>query len=491
MVTEPQLSITLRFVINFSETYPHPPRIVKMLQLTYENKFTRAAFTLVEIVIVIAIVVVIGIFAYTNLLGGKNSTDLATATTQIVASVRQVQSESASQSQGVAWGIHFANATNTTPYYAIFTGSSYASGTVQGKYLLPPTVAYVTSTLPVGSSEDVTFSKISGASSASTSIGLYLISNPSDVQDISISSIGQVSYGAAIGSSQQYIWVADGGNRVEKFNTSGVYQSQLGICSSGACVGTSTSGGFGGQDDNTGPAGVAIDSAGNIWVADPYANRVEKFNSSGVYQSQIGACSSGQCGHFPDGTNGAIFEPFDVAIDSAGNIWVADSDDARVEKFNSSGVYQSQLGICSSGACTATTTSGGFGSLWTGAQMAIDSGDNIWVTEWNNLTDQGNNRVDKFNSSGVYQYQLGCSSGKCASTSANGGFGNAMYNGGPWGVAIDSADNIWVGDPNDNRVEKFNSSGVYQSQLGICSSGACIATTTSGGLSGPSVIAIH
>jgi DNA-binding beta-propeller fold protein YncE/subtilisin family serine protease len=234
---------------------------------------------------------------------------------------------------------------------------------------------------------------------------------------------GQLSNptGIAIDSSGN-AWVVDNGNsRVEKFNSSGVYQSQFGTAGSG-------------NGQLSYPIGVAIDSAGNVWVADTENNRIEKFNSKGEYLSQFGKAGSG---------NGQFYSPEGIAIDSSGNVWVVDTGNSRVEKFNSSGVYQSQFGSYGSGNGQFAYPTG----------VAIDSSGNLWVT------DAVNNRVEKFNSSGVYQSQFG------SKGSGNGQLSN------PAGIAIDSAGNLWVADAANNRVQKFNSKGEYLNKFGVSGSG--------------------
>lgn len=149
---------------------------------------------MVEVIITLAIIVAAGVFAAINLFGQSNQTTLNSTASQVVALARQAQIDSAAQSKNAIWGIHFANTTNTTPYYAIFIGSSYASGTIQGYYPLPATVGYLSSTVPIGSSLDAIFSGVTGASSVSTTIGIYLITTPSLQQNISISGVGEVSY---------------------------------------------------------------------------------------------------------------------------------------------------------------------------------------------------------------------------------------------------------------------------------------------------------
>jgi DNA-binding beta-propeller fold protein YncE len=212
-------------------------------------------------------------------------------------------------------------------------------------------------------------------------------------------------------------WVVDAtNNRVQEFNRSGVYVSQFGTLGTGN-----------GQLHN--PQGIAIDGSGNIWVADATNNRMQEFNSSGVYVSQFGSYGSG---------NGQFAYPYGIAIDGSGNIWVADTTNNRVQKFNSSGVYVSQFG----------TYGTGNGQLYYPYGIAINGSGNIWVV------DHFNNRVQEFNSSGVYVSQFGTS-----------GSGNGQFSY-PYGIAIDGSGNIWVADATNNRVQEFNSSGVYVSKFG-------------------------
>ena len=141
--------------------------------------------------------------------------------------------------------------------------------------------------------------------------------------------------------------------------------------------------------------------------------------------------------------DGEFNNPLDITIDSSGNIYVVDFANNRVQKFNSSGVYQSQFGSAGSGD----------GEFDNPRDMAIDSSGNLYVSDWDN------ERIQKFNSSGVYQSQFGSR-----------GSGDGKFDD-PRGLAVDTDDNIYVADTRNSRVQKFNSSGVYQSQFGSNGSG--------------------
>jgi len=257
----------------------------------------------------------------------------------------------------------------------------------------------------------------------------------------------------------RYLYAADGGgNRVEVFNMSGSYLSQIGGCSSGDCASSVANGAF--SNANGQVDGIAIDSSGNIWVLDTTNNRVEEFNSSGTWLQTIpsSGCTNGTAPACPNSTaNGKFTQPTYITIDSSGNIYVSDQYNNRVEKLNSSGSFLLGIGAGYQGvggSVGATGTASGKFNAPEG--IKVDGSGNIWVV------DNQNNRVQKFNSSGTYVSQLGCASGTCSTSCANG-----KFSGNTEGLAIDASNNIWVGDNGCGRVEEFNSSGSYLSQFSV------------------------
>ncbi len=218
------------------------------------------------------------------------------------------------------------------------------------------------------------------------------------------------------------------------------------------------------------PRGAATDAAGNVWVADTENSRIEKFSPEGKYLSQFGTLGS---------SDGQLNHPKGIALDAAGRIWVADTNNNRIEEFSPKGRFLAKFGSLGTEA----------GKLKSPVGIAVDSGGNIWVA------DTANNRVQKFSSTGAYLAAYTSLSGPTAITTRgaliivadtannrivellNGtpptlfaqfgtlGSGNGQLNH-PEGVATDAAGKVWVSDTINNRIEQFSSEGKYTAQFG-------------------------
>lgn len=195
------------------------------------------------------------------------------------------------------------------------------------------------------------------------------------------------------------------------------------------------------------PNGAAVDSSGNVYIADTDNHRIQKFSASGVFVSSFGS----------SGVNNGLFSyPQAVAVDAAGNIYVADTGNNRIQKFNSSLTFLYAKGTSGSG-------NGQFSSI---NGIVLDASDNIYVTDGNL-----NARVQKFYiapSSFVYVSQWG-SSGTAPGQLSN-----------PQGIAVDAAGNTYVADTNNARIQKFNAAGssVAMWSAGTTPWGVAVDTTS-------------
>ncbi|KPA18527.1 hypothetical protein MHK_001255, partial [Candidatus Magnetomorum sp. HK-1] len=177
--------------------------------------------------------------------------------------------------------------------------------------------------------------------------------------------------------------------------------------------------------------GVAVDSAGKIYVADSSNNRVQVFTSSGSYDYSFGSAGTAV---------GEFNNPYDVAVDSTGKIFVSDRNNHRIQVFSNAGSYDYSIGTGTSG-----NTAGEFNSP---NGIAIDSSDNLYVA------DASNHRIQVFSNSGAYEYSIGTP-----------GSSTGQFNS-PVGVEVDPSGKIYVADFNNDRVQIFTSSGVYDYSIG-------------------------
>ena len=141
--------------------------------------------------------------------------------------------------------------------------------------------------------------------------------------------------------------------------------------------------------------------------------------------------------------NGQFNAPFGVAVDPSGNIYVSDQGNSRVEKFNSNGQFILKWGSSGTGDEQFDLPGG----------ITIDSAGNIYVA------DGRNHRIQKFDPSGNFLSKFG---------TFGQGDGQLYF---PAGLVIDSFGNIWLADTSNNRVQKFTSGGVFISKFGSAGSG--------------------
>jgi len=245
------------------------------------------------------------------------------------------------------------------------------------------------------------------------------------------------------------VYVADSGNSViRKVTPTGVVTTLAGSAGvSGSTDASGTAARF-----NT-PQGVATDSAGNVYVADANNNTIREITSAGVVTTLAGSAS------IPGSTDAtgaaASFSlPVGVATDGAGNVYVADANNHTIRKITPAGAVATLAGTA--GVTGRTDATGAAASFNFPRGVATDGAGNVYVA------DSGNSIIRKITPAGVVTTLAG--SGVFGSTDATGA---AATFGSPFGLAADSAGNVYVADSGNNIIRKITPAGVVTTLAGI------------------------
>ncbi len=187
------------------------------------------------------------------------------------------------------------------------------------------------------------------------------------------------------------------------------------------------------------PQGVAVDTSANVYVADAGNNRIRKITPAGNVTTIAGTLSHG----FADGndTLAQFNKPEGVAVDLAGNIYVADAGNNAIRKISPAGIVSTLAGSGAFGYADGTGTAAQFAGP---AGVAVDANGNVYVA------DEYNARIRKITPAGAVTTIAGTG----VFGFANGTGATAEFNY-PVGVAVDAAGNIYVADSGNNCIRKI------------------------------------
>ncbi len=202
------------------------------------------------------------------------------------------------------------------------------------------------------------------------------------------------------------------------------------------------------------PRGMAMDGAGNIYVADRMNHTIRKIASSGLVTTFAG--QPGNLGS-ADGVGGdaQFCEPAGVAVDGAGNVYVADAANYTIRKISRGGLVTTLAGTARSNGSTDGT--GSAARFYWPTSVAVDGTGNVYVADYYNST------IRKITSDGVVTTLAGLP-GSRGSTDGTGS--GARFNL-PSGVAVDGAGNIYVADSGNHVIRKITSAGVVTTLAGV------------------------
>ncbi|MEA2285259.1 MAG: tripartite motif-containing protein 71 [Solirubrobacteraceae bacterium] len=190
------------------------------------------------------------------------------------------------------------------------------------------------------------------------------------------------------------------------------------------------------------PDGVAVDSAGHVYVADRLNNRIQKFTAAGRFLDLWGG---------PAGAADRQFNaPYGVAVDGLGHVYVADTQNNRIQKLSSTGRFLAKWGHNGGDG----TPGVGNGEFTDPRGVAVDDAGNVYVA------DHGNNRVQKLSPTGRFLARWGANGGDGTAGSGNGEFRI------PRGIAVDHAGHVYVADKGNHRIQELSATGRFMRRWG-------------------------
>ena len=260
------------------------------------------------------------------------------------------------------------------------------------------------------------------------------------------------------------LYVADTGNQMIRTVTSAGMVSTL----------AGSAGNFGSLD-LTGasasfwnPQGVALDSSNNLYVSDSFNNTIRKVTPAGAVTTLAG--TAGSFGS-SDGTGAAarFWQPQGVAVDSGGNLYVADSANGTIRELASGAVVTTLAGSASTGSADGT---GGSARFYWPSGAAVDSSGNNYVADTENGT------IRTVTSAGV----VSTLAGSAGNYGTNDGTGSSARFYGPQAVAVGSASTLYVADTANNTIRKVTSAGVVTTLAGLAGTSGLTDGTGTGAL---------
>ena len=262
------------------------------------------------------------------------------------------------------------------------------------------------------------------------------------------------------------LFIADTGNqRIRKVDPAGTITSVAGNGHQGF-------GGDGGSATSAhlnNPSGLAVDASGNLFIADQDNNRIRKIDLTGMITTVAGGacpeppyCNPGFSGDGGPAASAQLYDPTGVAVDSEGNLFIADPWNGRVRKVDPTGTITTIAGNGNT-AGDGTTSFGGDGGPAASAQLNGPTGVAADMAGDFFIADAGNQRIRKVDAAGTITTVAGTGD---QNFGGDGGPATNAHLDNPVGVAVDATGNLFIADAGNNRIRKVDTAGMITTVAG-------------------------
>jgi trimeric autotransporter adhesin len=259
------------------------------------------------------------------------------------------------------------------------------------------------------------------------------------------------------------LFIADTGNHsIRRVSPSGIIATVAGNSS----IGYSGDGGPATRAQLRDPTDVAVDGSGNLFIADTGNHRIRRVSTDGIITTLAGTGSYGFSGDDGPANNAQLCQPSGVAMDTAGDLFIADSCNSRIRKVSPTAIITTVAG---GGLRNAFSGSGDGGPatsalLWYPAGVALDHRGNVFIA------DTGNHRIRKVTSNGTITTVAGTGTASgTASLSFSGDGGpatSAQLSVWPSSVAVDGEGNLFIADTGNRRIRRVSTAGIITTVAG-------------------------
>jgi sugar lactone lactonase YvrE len=244
------------------------------------------------------------------------------------------------------------------------------------------------------------------------------------------------------------LYIADtGNNKVRKVGTDGIIITVAGT----GDYGYSGDGNPALNAQLRNPAGVAVDAAGNLYIADKYNNRIRKVAPNGIISTIAGTGENDYSGDGSLAVAAKLSSPGGVAVDAHGNVYIADTSNGRIRKVDAAGIITTVAGKSDYGSFSGDGGPAVDADLNRPQTVAIDRDGNLYIA------DTDNNRIRKVDTSGIISTVAGSSETDGYSGDGGPAVNAQLYE--PEGVMVDGSGNLYISDTDNNRIRKVISNG--------------------------------